>query len=72
MTLEMIAKWYLSWPVDVSALDPLPATIQAPKQMIAEIPTRLPAMRKLADQLYSVWIRGLKAEPEPFYVRPRA
>jgi hypothetical protein len=32
-----------------------------PEQLIAEIPTRLPAMRRLAGQLYSVWIRVLKA-----------
>jgi hypothetical protein len=28
--------------------------------MLAEIGDRLPAMRRLSDQLYSVWIRCLR------------
>jgi len=60
MTPEMIAEWCASWPDEVVGLNPLPTSVQTPEQMRAEIPLRLPAMRRLADQLYSVWIKGLK------------
>ena len=60
MTPEMIAEWCASWPDEVVGLNPLPTSVQTPEQMRAEIPARLPAMRRLADQLYSVWIKGLK------------
>jgi GMP synthase-like glutamine amidotransferase len=60
MTPAMIVKWGESWPAEVIGLDPLPATVQTPQQMQKETPDRLSAMRALAEQLYSVWIRGLK------------
>lgn len=60
MTPEMISEWCGSWPDEVKGLAPLPVSVQTPEQMQAETPTRLPSMRRLADQLYSVWIRGLK------------
>jgi GMP synthase-like glutamine amidotransferase len=60
MTPEMIVEWCESWPAEVIGLDPLPTTIQSPEQMQNETPNRLSAMRTLADQLYSVWILGLK------------
>jgi len=44
----------------VQGLAPLPASVQTPQQMLADNARRLPAMRRLADQLYSVWIGGLK------------
>ncbi|MFZ4534768.1 type 1 glutamine amidotransferase [Propionivibrio sp.] len=59
MDVEMISEWCKSWAAEVEGLDPLPATLQTPEQMLAETPTRLPTMRRLADQLYSAWIRGL-------------
>ena len=60
MTPAMIAEWCDSWPNEVHGLDPLPTTVQTPEQMQEKTSTRLPAMRKLADQLYFVWINGLK------------
>ena len=60
MTPEMIAAWCKSWPAEVQGVAPLPASVQTPQQMLAEATGRLPAMRRLADQLYSVWIGGLK------------
>ena len=60
MTLEMIRAWCQCWQTEVEGITPLPSTIQPPHQILAEAPARLLAMRKLADQLYSVWIRGLK------------
>ena len=61
MTPEMIALWCAGWPAEVQGLAPLPLCVQTPQQMLAETAARLPAMRQLADQLYSVWIGGLKA-----------
>ena len=62
MTTDMIDEWCLSWPAEVSGLDQLPSTVQTPEQMQAEATNRLPAMRRLADQLYTVWIGGLKRD----------
>jgi hypothetical protein len=33
--------------------------VQTPEQMQAEIARKLPVMRQLSEQLYSVWIKGL-------------
>ena len=58
MDPEMISEWCKTWRAEVNGVDPLPASIQTPEQMLAQTRTRLPAMRLLADQLYSVWIKG--------------
>jgi len=60
MTPEMIGKWCKSWHEEVAGLSTLPPSVQTATAMQAEIAERLPAMRTLADQLYSVWIKGLK------------
>jgi GMP synthase-like glutamine amidotransferase len=60
MTPEMIAQWCAGWPAEVRGLAALPPCVQTPEQMAAETDARLPAMRRLADQLYSVWVEGLK------------
>jgi len=60
MTPEMIKEWAESWASETTGLDHLPSCIQTPEQMQQEATARLPAMRSLADQLYSVWIGGLK------------
>lgn len=58
MTPEMIAKWCEQWDDErVSAKDR--ASAQAPQAMLAEIDRNLPVMRRLSEQLYSVWIGGL-------------
>ncbi len=62
MTPEMIAAWCKSWPTEVHGLDTLPSSVQTPEQMQIETPARLLPMRQLADQLYSVWIGGLKRD----------
>ncbi|HRE18046.1 MAG TPA: type 1 glutamine amidotransferase [Rhodocyclaceae bacterium] len=61
MTPEMISRWCRSWDEEVAGLSELPPSVQSAETMQAEIPQRLPAMRTLADQLYSVWIKNLKA-----------
>lgn len=59
MTSAMISAWSASWPDEVTGIAPLPASIQTPQQMLEDAPTHLPAMRKLADHLYSRWVEGL-------------
>lgn len=59
MTAEIIDSWNESWENEVKGLAPLAPCIQTPEQMQQETPLRLPAMRRLAEQLYSVWINGL-------------
>ena len=60
MTPEMILEWGDAWHAEVVDLNPLPSTIQSPEEMQKEIPEHLGVMRGLADQLYSIWIGGLK------------
>lgn len=59
MTPEMIATWCGQWSDEAAAVAHQ-SSVQTPKQMLDGIPAHLPAMRRLADQLYSVWIWGLK------------
>jgi len=59
MTPEMIAKWCDQWAVEAREISHQ-ASVQTPEAMEGEIGDRLPTMRQLSEQLYSVWIRGLK------------
>ena len=58
MTPEMIGAWCAQWGDEVLARADRPS-VQPPEVMQQEIPERLPAMRQLSEQLYSVWIQGL-------------
>jgi GMP synthase-like glutamine amidotransferase len=58
MTPEMIAIWCEQWADEAIAVADLPSA-QTPDAMLAEIPEKLPVMRQLSEQLYSVWIQGL-------------
>jgi len=60
MTPELIADWGDCWESEVAGLAALPASVQTPAQMQAEIGYRLPAMRDIANRIYGNWIRGLK------------
>lgn len=60
MLPEMIATWCEQWAEEASAVAHLPS-VETAETMLGSIPARLPAMRKLADQLYGTWIKGLKA-----------
>lgn len=59
MTPEMIASWCEQWAEEAAHLAHQPS-VQTPERMLAETPGRLPALRALADRLYSVWIEGLR------------
>ena len=59
MTPEMIASWCEQWEEEAGKLPPMPS-VQTPQVMQAEAAQHLPAMRRLADQLYSAWSAGLK------------
>ncbi len=61
MTPDMIEEWCSFWTSEISELEFFPSSIQTPEQMQQNMPARLTAMRSLADQLYSVWIGGLKS-----------
>ncbi|MDR2678951.1 MAG: type 1 glutamine amidotransferase [Zoogloeaceae bacterium] len=57
MTPELIDCWCEQWP-QASAHPP---SVQTPEAMRAEIPQRLPELRRLADRLYGRWVEGLRA-----------
>ena len=58
MTPEMIAAWCGKWGGEALARTDRPS-VQPPEVMLREIPERLPEMRRLSEQVYSVWIHGL-------------
>ena len=59
MTPEMIATWSKQWADEALSVADQPSA-QTPADMLAQIPTQLPLMRELSNQLYSVWIQGLR------------
>jgi len=59
MTPEMIATWCSQWADEAIAAADQPSA-QTPEVMQREIDERLPVMRQLSEQLYSVWIKGLR------------
>ena len=61
MLPEMIRTWCENWREEITAHDPLPPSVQMPEQMLAEVDLHLPGMRALADQLYTAWLKGLRA-----------
>ena len=58
MTPEMIATWCVQWADEAIAVADHPS-VQRPEAMQQETSSRLPVMRQLSEQLYSVWIKGL-------------
>lgn len=58
MTPEMIATWCDQWADEAIAVADQPSA-QTPETMLQETAERLPVMRQLSEQLYSVWIKGL-------------
>jgi GMP synthase-like glutamine amidotransferase len=59
MTEAMIETWNEGWEDETRGLETLPESVQTPDEIRRQTPERLPALRRLAEQLYSVWIRGL-------------
>jgi GMP synthase-like glutamine amidotransferase len=59
MLPEMIECWLQNWEEEVGALTRQPS-VQTPPEILDGIPANLPAMRRLADQLYGVWVQGLR------------
>jgi GMP synthase-like glutamine amidotransferase len=59
MTPEMISAWCEQWAEETATAAEQPS-VQTPEAMQAEIGERLPVMRELSEQLYSVWIKGLQ------------
>ena len=59
MTPEMISTWCRQWADEAARAADQPS-VQTPAAMQQEMAERLPAMRELSEQLYSVWIKGLR------------
>ena len=57
MTDAMIREWCVVGADEIAAARS-PA-VQTPEQMLAENPARLPALNRVADQLYGRWLAGL-------------
>ena len=59
MTPEMIASWCEQWEEETRGATDR-SSIQSPAEMLAQAPEKIPAMRRVADQLYRVWLANLK------------
>lgn len=59
MTEAMIKTWSQSWSRETEGMAELPPSVQTPETMIREMHERIPVMRHVAEQLYTVWISGL-------------
>lgn len=60
MNETMIVDWLRGWSNEAGGLPSLPPSIQTPDEIRQQLAERLPAMRRLADRLYSAWIRALR------------
>ena len=60
MNETMISDWLRGWGGETRDLSPLPPSVQTPEEILQQLGERLPAMRRLADCLYSTWIRALR------------
>ncbi|MDR1350936.1 MAG: type 1 glutamine amidotransferase [Zoogloeaceae bacterium] len=58
MLPEMIAVWCEHWREEVAI--PPPPSVQTPERIQMEQVEKLPLLRQIADQIYGVWIAGLK------------
>lgn len=61
MTAEMIRNWCESGTNEIAASLSSPF-VQTPEQMAQNLDSRLTALNRAAEQLYSAWIKGLKTE----------
>ena len=57
MTPAMIEDWCADWAAENA--DPGLASIQVPEAMLAETPTNMPGLNRLADRLYGKWLEGV-------------
>jgi GMP synthase-like glutamine amidotransferase len=59
MLPEIIAAWCKHWDTEADAGQ---MTVQTPATIAAEQATRLSVMRKIADQIYGVWLSGIRKQ----------
>jgi GMP synthase-like glutamine amidotransferase len=64
MTEEMITTWLQGWETETRGLAPLPESVQTPGEIQTQTPARLPALHRLAERIYSVWIGGLERDED--------
>ena len=60
MTEEMIRTWNTQWADEITDPANIPSAVQTPEQQFAQLEANLPAMRAIADRLYTRWIAGLR------------
>ena len=58
MTADMVKTWCSNGLDEINAARSSPAT-QTPEQMQIDLQTRLNALNRVADRLYSYWLKGL-------------
>ncbi|NSL56759.1 type 1 glutamine amidotransferase [Uliginosibacterium aquaticum] len=56
MTESLITSWAAEWSHDLAVEPTSPAPVQSRSALLAELPSKLPAMRAVAEHLYERWL----------------
>ncbi|PLK47583.1 type 1 glutamine amidotransferase [Uliginosibacterium sp. TH139] len=56
MTEGLITSWASEWSHDLAVEPSAPAPVQSRSALLAELPSKLPAMRAVAEHLYECWL----------------
>jgi GMP synthase-like glutamine amidotransferase len=59
MTPELIAAWCQDWSNEIAALAQRAPSVQTPQHMLDRVEEKVHGLHRVADQLYSTWLRGL-------------
>lgn len=60
MTPQLISDWCRDWTKEVRALAARVPSVQTPDEMTANLDSRVAALHRVADRIYSEWITGLR------------
>lgn len=60
MTEDLIRAWCAEWRRDYDPTRRPVSSIQSPEEMLAQTKARLDPMRRLAERIYSRWVKGLR------------
>ena len=60
MTPQLVSDWCRDWSKEVQALAARVPSVQTPDEMTENLDARIAALHRIADRIYSEWIKGLR------------
>lgn len=60
MTPELVAAWCADWHKEATSLAQHTLSVQTPEAMLASVVEKTAALHRVADRIYTQWIRGLQ------------